>query len=106
MKGSTKKGGDVLRGSKAVKFQYIAEYRGTLTRSHLCRLMGVSERVLYAWKHRPPSHRQRRDMVLLAHIRDPLAGSACLRAREAAPLEPGAATRLRSSNERHVSHLC
>jgi transposase InsO family protein len=53
-----------------VKFQYIAEYRGNLTRSHLCRLMGVSERGLHAWKHRPPSHRQRRDMVLLAHIRD------------------------------------
>lgn len=53
-----------------MKFQYIAEYRGTLTRSHLCRLMGVSERGLHAWKHRPPSHRQRRDMVLLAHIRD------------------------------------
>ena len=65
-----KKGGDVLRGSKAVKFQYIAEYRGGLTRSRLCRLMGVTERGLYAWKHRPPSHRQRRDMVLLAHIRD------------------------------------
>ena len=53
-----------------MKFQYIAEYRGTLTRSHLCRLMGVTERGLYAWKHRPTSHRQRRDMVLLAHIRD------------------------------------
>ncbi|WP_369799452.1 IS3 family transposase [Paracoccus sp. 228] len=65
-----KKAGDVLRGSKAVKFQYIAEYRGVLTRSHLCRLMGVSERGLHAWKHRPPSYRQRRDMVLLAHIRD------------------------------------
>ena len=68
--GRCKKSGDVLRGSKAVKFQYIAEYRGTLTRSHLCRLMGVSERGFHAWKHRPPSHRQRRDMVLLAHIRD------------------------------------
>jgi flagellar motor protein MotB len=53
-----------------VKFQYIAEYRGTLPRSHLCCLMGVTERGLHAWKHRPPSHRQRRDMVLLAHIRD------------------------------------
>ena len=53
-----------------MRFQYIAGYRGTLTRSHLCRLMGVSERGLHAWKHRPPSHRQRRDMVLLAHIRD------------------------------------
>lgn len=53
-----------------MKFQYIAEHRGNLTRRHLCRLMGVSERGLHAWRHRPPSHRQRRDMVLLAHIRD------------------------------------
>lgn len=53
-----------------MKFQYIAEYRGSLTRGHLCRLMGVSERGLHSWRHRPPSHRQRRDMVLLAHIRD------------------------------------
>ena len=68
--GGAKKSGDVLRGSKAIKFQYVADYRGVLTRSHLCRLMGVSERGLHAWKHRPPSHRQRRDMVLLAHIRD------------------------------------
>ena len=71
-----------------MKFQYIAEYRGGLTRSRLCRLMGVTERGLYAWKHRPQSHRQRRDMVLLAHIRDPLAGRACLHAREAAPVKP------------------
>jgi putative transposase len=70
MEGSLKEGGDLLRGSQAVKFQFIASYRGALTRSHLCRLMGVSERGLHAWKHRPSSRRQRRDMVLLAHIRD------------------------------------
>ena len=53
-----------------MQFQYIAECRGTLTRSPLCRLLGVTERGLHAWKHRPPSQRQRRDMVLLAHFRD------------------------------------
>lgn len=37
---------------------------------HLCRLMGVTDRGLRAWKHRPPSLRQRRDMVLPAHIRN------------------------------------
>jgi len=47
-----------------------ADYSGCLTRSHLCRLIGVTERGLRAWKHRPPSQRQRRDIVLLAHIRD------------------------------------
>ena len=44
----TLKIGDVLRGSKAVRFQCIAEYRGSLTRSPLCRLMGVAERGLHA----------------------------------------------------------
>ena len=53
-----------------MRFRFIASYRGTLSRSHLCRLMGVSDRGLRAWRRRPPSHRQRRDMVILAHIRD------------------------------------
>jgi hypothetical protein len=35
---------DVLRGSKAFIFQYIAEYRVKLSCGLLCRLMGVSER--------------------------------------------------------------
>ncbi|WP_394343938.1 IS3 family transposase [Falsirhodobacter xinxiangensis] len=65
-----KKAGSVLRGSKAVKFQFIASYRGSLSCSHLCRMMGVSDRGLRAWRRRPPSHRQRRDMVILTHIRD------------------------------------
>ena len=63
-------GGDVLRGSKAVRFQFIASYRGSLSRSHLCRMMGVTDRGLRAWLRRPPSIRQRRDMVILAHIRE------------------------------------
>lgn len=33
-----------------------------MTRSHLCRLMGLTERGRHAWKHQPASHRQRRDM--------------------------------------------
>lgn len=53
-----------------MKFQFIASYRGSLPRSHLCRMLGVTDRGLRAWRRRPPSHRQRRDMVILAHIRD------------------------------------
>ena len=53
-----------------MKFQFIANYRGNLPRSRLCRLMGVTERGFRAWKQRPPSQRQRRDMVILAHIRE------------------------------------
>ena len=53
-----------------MKFQYIADDGGSLTRHHLCRLTGVTDRGPRAWKQRSPSHRQRRDMVLLAPIRD------------------------------------
>ncbi|QRZ15801.1 IS3 family transposase [Paracoccus methylovorus] len=65
-----KKAGSVLRGSKAMEFQFIASYRGSLSCTHLCRMMGVTDRGLRAWRRRPPSKRQRRDMVILAHIRD------------------------------------
>ena len=53
-----------------MRFQFIASYRGSLSRSHLCRIMGVTDRGLRAWLRRPPSIRQRRDMVILAHIRE------------------------------------
>jgi putative transposase len=45
-RGKYQKGGSVLRGSKAVRFQFIASYRGSLSRSHLCRMMGVTDRGL------------------------------------------------------------
>jgi hypothetical protein len=53
--GGAKKSGDVLRGTKTVKFQFIAAYHGELTQSRLCRLMGVSDCGLRASKRRPPS---------------------------------------------------
>ena len=53
-----------------MKFAFLDDYRGSLSRAHACRVMGVTDRGLRAWKHRPVSHRQRRDMVLLAHIRN------------------------------------
>lgn len=68
--GGAKKCRDLLREPKAMRFQFIAEYRGGLSRAHLCRMMQVSDRVLRAWRHRPPSSLQRRDMILLAHIRE------------------------------------
>ena len=53
-----------------MKFAFLDDYRGVLSKARACRVMGVTDRGLRAWKHRPVSHRQRRDMVLLAHIRD------------------------------------
>ena len=57
--------------SKAMRFEFTASCRGSLPRSRLCRLMGVTDRELRAWKHRLPSPCQRRDMAMLAHIRYP-----------------------------------
>jgi len=73
--GSAKKGHgefnrSVLRGPKAVKFAFLDDYRGTLSKARACLVMGVTDRGLQAWKHRPVSRRQRCDMVLLAHIQD------------------------------------
>ena len=51
-----------------MKFQFMASYQGSLSRSHLCRMMGMTDRGLRAWLRRPPSLRQRHDMVILAHI--------------------------------------
>ncbi|EPD3449634.1 IS3 family transposase [Escherichia coli] len=65
-----KKGSNIFRSTKAVRFQFITDYRGSLSRSRICRLMGVTDRGLRAWKRRPPSLRQRRDLILLAHIRE------------------------------------
>ena len=53
-----------------MKFAFLDYYRGGLSKAHACEVMGVTDRGLRAWKLRPISHRQRRDMVLLAHIRD------------------------------------
>lgn len=53
-----------------MRFAFIDRYRGALSRAHLCRMLGVTDRGLRAWRHRPPSRRQRTDMVLMAHIRD------------------------------------
>lgn len=53
-----------------MKFAFLDGFRWSLSRAYACRVMGVTDRGLRAWKHRPVSHRQRRDMVLLAHIRE------------------------------------
>lgn len=53
-----------------MRFQFIASYRGNLSRSRLCCLMGVTDRGFRAWKHRPLSPRKRRDMVILAYMRE------------------------------------
>ena len=53
-----------------MRFAFIDGYRGVLATTRLCRLLEVTDRGLRAWRHRPPSRRQREDMVALAHIRE------------------------------------
>ena len=66
-----------------MKFAFLEDYRGSLSKAHAYHVMAVTDRGLRAWKHPLPgnglianhergpiSHRQRRDLVLLAHIRD------------------------------------
>ena len=53
-----------------MRFAFIERYEGSLPRSHLCRMLGVSDRGLRAWRTRPMCQRQTGDLVLLAHIRE------------------------------------
>ena len=59
-----------LRGSKAMRFRFVEENRGTVPTERLCRIMDVSSRGFRAFRSRPISQNQRKDMVLLAHIRE------------------------------------
>ena len=53
-----------------MNFAFLDEYRGGLSRVQACTVMVVTDRGLRVWMHRLVSHRQRRDMVILAHIRN------------------------------------
>ena len=58
-----------------MSFKLIDAERGDLSVAVACAALNVSTSGYYAWRHRPASHRQRRDMVLLAHIRAEFAES-------------------------------
>ncbi len=53
-----------------MRFAFVEEHLNELPANRLCQIMDVSPRGYRAWRSRPASHRQRTDMVLLAHIRD------------------------------------
>ena len=56
-------------GHKASAYRLIeAEKRTTHSVPVLCRLLGVSRGVYYAWRNRPPSERARLDAVLSEKI--------------------------------------
>lgn len=56
-----------------MRFAFVDKHKGGLSVERLCSVMEVSSRGFRAWARRGPSHRQRTDMMLLAHIRDQFA---------------------------------
>lgn len=52
------------------RFSFIHDHRKQFSIARMCAVFGVSPRGYRAWRGRPASPRQRRDMVLLAHIRE------------------------------------
>jgi transposase InsO family protein len=53
-----------------MRFRFIEENRDALPAGRLCQIMNVSSRGFRAYRSRPISQSQRKDMVLLAHIRE------------------------------------
>ena len=56
-----------------MRFAFIAKNADMLPAERLCRIMDVSPRGYRAFRNRPLSHSQRKDMVVLAHIREQFA---------------------------------
>lgn len=53
-----------------MRFAFIAKNADLLPIERLCRIMDVSPRGYRAFRRRPVSVSQRKDMVVLAHIRE------------------------------------
>jgi putative transposase len=68
--GNSKKGHPVLRKPKAIRFRFVEEHTYSFPANRLCDVVGVSTRVLCAFRNRPASRRQRSDLITLAHIKE------------------------------------
>ena len=71
---------DVLRPrcslrEKQMRFSFVEEHRDEVPVNRLCEIMDVSPRGYRAWRSRPLGANQRKDMVILAHIREQFASS-------------------------------
>ena len=53
-----------------MRFKFIEEHRFIFSIGRMCHVMDVSRRGLRAFRNRPASHRQRSDLVTLAHIKE------------------------------------
>ncbi len=97
----SQEGHPVLRAPKAVKFAFLNDYRGILSRAHACRVMGVTDPRPSGVQALPciPSSATRHGAFgaypqsigpfSVCEHASQATGSACLHAREAAQIEPG-----------------
>ena len=53
-----------------MRFAFVEEHRNQLPVNRLCQIMNVSPRGYRAYRSRPMSRRQCKDMIVLAHIRE------------------------------------
>jgi len=58
-----------------MRFSFVEEHRDEVPVNRLCEIMDVSPRGYRAWRSRPLGANQRKDMVILAHIREQFASS-------------------------------
>jgi transposase InsO family protein len=56
-----------------MRFELIDRAKKDFPVQRLCQVLGVSQSGYFVWRARPPSRRQREDMVLLAHVRSAFA---------------------------------
>ena len=56
-----------------MRFAFVEEHRHDIPVNRLCEIMDVSPRGYRAWRSRPVSVNQRKDLVVLAHIREQFA---------------------------------
>ena len=56
-----------------MRFRLIDTAKKDFPVQRLCKVLDVSPSGYFAWKERPASHRQRDDLVLLAHVRSAFA---------------------------------
>lgn len=71
--GRSKKGHPVLCGAKQMRFAFIAKNADMLPVKRPCRIMDVSPRGSRAFRSQPLGRSQRKDMIVLARIREEFA---------------------------------
>ena len=53
-----------------MRFSFIQQQSGAVSIDWMCKVMNVTARGYRAWRSRPMSYHQRKDMVVLAHIKE------------------------------------